>query len=673
MESSDLEDRFLTFLDHPQNHKSMKKYLQKNYQYYKHDFDFLCDVVHFKKTDDETERYQKCRKLLHNYFSSGKNNNRKPPAYEISVSDELIKSISDNVWQYRGGKIEIPTYIFDEPYDVVSGLLARRIFGLYTEYMQQRRKVARNSIKMAMEREYEIEKNKVAATSSALGRPGAARRESIKKTRMLFGVTNRLGKIVKNIFFNEDGSLDSSISGNSKSMKVQAQHQVGIYKQGWLHKKGGKRTNWNRRWFILKRDAMYYFKAPESTRPLGMIYLHGMKVCPASRDMRQKHPNTFLVIPAAVDQREKRTYYLHPDAGFQQDEEKKWRNAISEGCNRAESRSSAIDLPTRTRESSGSGSSSDASSSSTDEDEVDTTTVPQLDYQNDSGVEVESAAPNVPRPRRHRRRRRQRQDDQLSEDKKSTAQPSTAELEEYSETESEQDLEIDSDTPIRVMLTKMEDNPNDYDIQSSCLSILREHCISLDGEDIRGKGRRRWIRVVDCIVSAIKRFGMKESLLVDGVVCLSILSSINEIFRQIIVEDEGIVDYVYDHGYRTIRRSDLRRAYRKALATLEKNAYVSEEDAAYFDEDGKKMQRPRRRFNENRRYSGARRRRSSCRSGAVNAVEDSMRRRKSSITADNIVDRRRRGSSIFDASYSSNRGDINNARQRRGSSMFYKK
>ena len=110
-----------------------------------------------------------------------------------------------------------------------------------------------------MDKEYEIEKNRVAVASSSLTRPGAARRESIKKTRLLFGVTNKLGKIVKNMFFNEDGRLDPSINGSSTSIKVQAQHQVGIYKQGWLHKKGGKRTNWNRRWFILKRDAMYYF------------------------------------------------------------------------------------------------------------------------------------------------------------------------------------------------------------------------------------------------------------------------------------------------------------------------------------------------------------------------------------------------------------------------------
>ena len=35
------------------------------------------------------------------------------------------------------------------------------------------------------------------------------------------------------------------------------------------------------------------------------------------------------------------------------------------------------------------------------------------------------------------------------------------------------------------MLAEMEDNPKNSDIQSSCLSILREHCINLDEEDIR--------------------------------------------------------------------------------------------------------------------------------------------------------------------------------------------
>ena len=44
------------------------------------------------------------------------------------------------MWQYRGGKIEIPTYIFDEPYDVVSGLLrATHIRPVYRAYAAKKK------------------------------------------------------------------------------------------------------------------------------------------------------------------------------------------------------------------------------------------------------------------------------------------------------------------------------------------------------------------------------------------------------------------------------------------------------------------------------------------------------------------------------------------------------
>ena len=62
--------------------------------------------------------------------------------------------------------------------------------------MQQRKRVARLSIEKAMEKEYESEKNRVAVASSSLARPGAARRESIKKTRMLLALIN-LAKLSK--------------------------------------------------------------------------------------------------------------------------------------------------------------------------------------------------------------------------------------------------------------------------------------------------------------------------------------------------------------------------------------------------------------------------------------------------------------------------------------------
>ena len=32
-----------------------------------------------------------------------------------------------------------------------------------------------------------------------------------------------------------------------------------ITKQGWMHKKGGHRRNWSRRWFVMKGAFLYYF------------------------------------------------------------------------------------------------------------------------------------------------------------------------------------------------------------------------------------------------------------------------------------------------------------------------------------------------------------------------------------------------------------------------------
>ena len=60
-----------------------------------------------------------------------------------------------------------------------------------------------------------------------------------------------------------------------------------------------------------------------------------MKVVPASREMREKHPNTFQIVASSLKDREKRTYYLYPDAGLKHKEEKKWRKAIEDACERA--------------------------------------------------------------------------------------------------------------------------------------------------------------------------------------------------------------------------------------------------------------------------------------------------------------------------------------------------
>ena len=244
--------------------------------------------------------------------------------------------------------------------------------------------------------------------------------------------------------------------------------------------------------------------------------------------------------PYAISHRTERETHLlfAPRRWFQQDEEKSGY-AISDGCKRAESRSSTIDLPAQTQKSLDSGSSSDMVAG-TDEDEADTTITPQIDHQQIQAWT--SNLPNsMPRPRRRRRRRRLQQDGKNNRDKKygNRLQQSLKSL----LNQRLKKIKIDSNTPIRVMLAEMEDNQMTFNPHAY------QYCVrwhKLDEEDIRGKERRQWIRVMDCIISAIKCFGIKERLLVDGVVCLSVLSSINEVFREIIVEDENILDYVHD-------------------------------------------------------------------------------------------------------------------------------
>jgi hypothetical protein len=33
--------------------------------------------------------------------------------------------------------------------------------------------------------------------------------------------------------------------------------------EGWLYKQGDKYKNWNKRWFVLKANNLFYFKSPK--------------------------------------------------------------------------------------------------------------------------------------------------------------------------------------------------------------------------------------------------------------------------------------------------------------------------------------------------------------------------------------------------------------------------
>lgn len=48
--------------------------------------------------------------------------------------------------------------------------------------------------------------------------------------------------------------------------------------EGWLYKQGDKYKNWNKRWFVLKSNNLFYFKSPKAVRMKGIINLKGYRI-----------------------------------------------------------------------------------------------------------------------------------------------------------------------------------------------------------------------------------------------------------------------------------------------------------------------------------------------------------------------------------------------------------
>ena len=63
-------------------------------------------------------------------------------------------------------------------------------------------------------------------------------------------------------------------------------------KKGWLQKQGGVMKNWQRRWFVLNGDCLFYFARDDDVRTLGSIFLPGNKV--VRHDFDAQEPDKFL-------------------------------------------------------------------------------------------------------------------------------------------------------------------------------------------------------------------------------------------------------------------------------------------------------------------------------------------------------------------------------------------
>lgn len=63
-------------------------------------------------------------------------------------------------------------------------------------------------------------------------------------------------------------------------------------KKGWLRKHGGMVQKWQRRWFVLNGDCLFYFAKDDDLRPLGSIFLPGNKV--VRHEFNADDPDKFL-------------------------------------------------------------------------------------------------------------------------------------------------------------------------------------------------------------------------------------------------------------------------------------------------------------------------------------------------------------------------------------------
>ncbi|XP_019408415.1 PREDICTED: rho GTPase-activating protein 24 isoform X1 [Crocodylus porosus] len=95
--------------------------------------------------------------------------------------------------------------------------------------------------------------------------------------------------------------MDEHNGPAENSLPSQGRHHV--IKCGWLRKQGGFVKTWHTRWFVLKRDQLYYFKDEDETKPLGTIFLPGNRVI--EHACNEESPGKFLfeVIPGGDRER----------------------------------------------------------------------------------------------------------------------------------------------------------------------------------------------------------------------------------------------------------------------------------------------------------------------------------------------------------------------------------
>jgi len=65
---------------------------------------------------------------------------------------------------------------------------------------------------------------------------------------------------------------------NEKNMVAFATSATPVDREGWLNKRGEVNRGYQRRWFVLKGNILFYFDRRGDKEPLGMIVLEGCTI-----------------------------------------------------------------------------------------------------------------------------------------------------------------------------------------------------------------------------------------------------------------------------------------------------------------------------------------------------------------------------------------------------------
>ena len=111
----------------------------------------------------------------------------------------------------------------------------------------------------------------------------------------------------------------SSLLSKSNNEISVVSFKIGVIKEGEMTKQGGNIKNWKKRWFVLEKGHLYYYKDKIAVKPKGDIVLQSVHVVKVPIEKSGK-PNSFLIATRGTLKREGRDYLIYCDTPEECDE-----------------------------------------------------------------------------------------------------------------------------------------------------------------------------------------------------------------------------------------------------------------------------------------------------------------------------------------------------------------